>query len=189
MVKKGQMTGNPCEQLDLAAQPRTPPPIFTLQQVRACLDYLRGSPVALAWFVLGTFCGFRPEEADATPWENVREDVIIVDAQASKVRRRRVVDLEPSAAAWLAEAKQLHSRLPLPKATRRRAIRALREHLGWSEWPKDITRHTAASMLLALHQDAGRVALMLGNSPGVLLTHYRELVTREQAADFWRLTP
>ncbi|MCP5524398.1 MAG: hypothetical protein H7A46_22945 [Verrucomicrobiales bacterium] len=38
-----------------------------------------------------------------------------------------------------------------------------------------------ARYFLTLKEDAAAVALELGNSPQVLLTHYRELVTREQA--------
>jgi len=55
------------------------------------------------------------------------------------------------------------------------------DHLGFGDWPKGLRRHTAAAHLLARKQDAAAVALELGNSPRVLLTHYRELVIREQA--------
>lgn len=189
LVREGQIAGNPCDRLEVSHGHRHPPTILTLQQVRDCIDWLQDEPTALGWFVLGTFAGLRPEEADATPWANIRDGVVIVDAQASKVRRRRVVDLETAAGAWMETARRLGARQPIPRSTRRREIRRLREHLEWAEWPKDVTRHTAASMLLALHQDAGRVALLLGNSPGVLLTHYRALVTREQAAEFWAILP
>jgi hypothetical protein len=33
------------------------------------------------------------------------------------------------------------------------------------------------------------VAPELGNNPQILLTDYRELVTREQAGEFWNLRP
>ncbi|MCP5523587.1 MAG: hypothetical protein H7A46_18775 [Verrucomicrobiales bacterium] len=64
----------------------------------------------------------------------------------------------------------------------------MRDRLGFKAWPQDVLRHTAASQLLALRKDAAAVALELGNSPQVLLTHYRELVTREQAAEFWGIS-
>lgn len=56
-------------------------------------------------------------------------------------------------------------------------------------WSQDVLRHTHASMRLAAGDDAGRVAADMGNSVGVLLTHYRELVTREDAERFWALRP
>lgn len=42
-------------------------------------------------------------------------------------------------------------------------------------------------MVLALPHDTGKMALRLGNSPELLLTHFPELVTREEARRFWGL--
>jgi len=61
--------------------------------------------------------------------------------------------------------------------------------LGWPAWKKDVLRHSAASYWLASDPDAGKIAMELGNSPAVLLKHYRELVSDEQAKAFWELTP
>ncbi|MCP5517097.1 MAG: hypothetical protein H7A45_07570 [Verrucomicrobiales bacterium] len=97
--------------------------------------------------------------------------------------------LEPAARDWLAVAWELQAELPVPQVSRRRWTRMLRDHPGFEDWPKDVLRHTAASHLLTLKKDAAGVALELGNSPQVLLTHYRELVTRDQAAEFWALVP
>jgi hypothetical protein len=54
-------------------------------------------------------------------------------------------------------------------------------------WPTDLLRHTAASYLLALHKDAGKVANMLGNSPQILLSHYHDPVTEADCKAFWQL--
>ena len=50
-------------------------------------------------------------------------------------------------------------------------------------------RHTAASMWIAQIGDAGRVANELRNSERILKRHYRELVSREDAEKFCRMTP
>lgn len=47
----------------------------------------------------------------------------------------------------------------------------------------------AASNLLTIKKDAAAVSLEFGNSPQILLKHYRELVTAEQADAFWKLRP
>jgi hypothetical protein len=52
-----------------------------------------------------------------------------------------------------------------------------------------VLRHTAASHWLAAWQDAGKVAHELGNSAGILLRHYRELVPRAESEKFWSITP
>jgi len=63
----------------------------------------------------------------------------------------------------------------------------MRGKLGFDTWPKDILRHTAASMLMATWEDEGKVAATLGNSPSILHAHYRELVARAKAERCWAI--
>jgi hypothetical protein len=77
----------------------------------------------------------------------------------------------------------------LKHITRRRYLRALRDYLRFKRWPQDVLRHTAASNLLAFHQDAGKVAAFLGHSAGILLRHYKALVFREDADAWMRIMP
>ena len=65
---------------------------------------------------------------------------------------------------------------------------ALAQKVGIT-WDHDLLRHTAASMLLARDRDAGKVAEQLGHSPAILLRHYRELVSDEAAARYWKVSP
>jgi integrase len=164
------------------------PRIFTVAEARTALEFVRATtPRLLPWFVLGLFAGIRPEEADRLDWAAVdlERGLVRVDAAASKVRQRRVVPLAPAAVAWL----KLGGDLPLPLTSRRRYVRRLRDRLGWAAWPQDVLRHTAASFLLAEHQDAAKVALWLGNSPKILLTHYHEMVSDAEKVAFWGLKP
>ena len=109
-----------------------------------------------------------------------------VDAAASKVRWRRLVYFTPCAVKWLTKAKALNASLPIPRQTRRRALALMGAKLGLKAWPKDILRHTCASMLMADRgRDEGKVAASLGNSPTILHAHYREFVTRAEAKRFW----
>lgn len=57
------------------------------------------------------------------------------------------------------------------------------------EWTQDILRHTAATHMLALKQDAAAVALDFGNSPSILLRHYRALVSDQETKRFLALCP
>ncbi|MCA1995924.1 MAG: hypothetical protein LDL56_01715 [Armatimonadetes bacterium] len=108
-----------------------------------------------------------------------------VDAAAAKLRRRRVVPLEPAAVATLSRAKVRGAALPIPRSTRIKQQRTLRRALAWRAWPQDVLRHSAATYLLGLHRDAGRVAMSLANSVDVLMKHYYEVVTPEETAEFW----
>jgi hypothetical protein len=57
-------------------------------------------------------------------------------------------------------------------------------------WKSNGMRHSFASYHLATHEDAARTSLALGhNSPALVFRHYRELVSRKDAQEFWNLLP
>ena len=70
----------------------------------------------------------------------------------------------------------------------RRWKEVARHTIGFDRWPQDLLRHTAASFLLALYGDAGKVAARLGNSSSVLQSHYHEPVTQAECEKFWPLS-
>lgn len=191
--RRGWMASNPADHLEAVTVAQAPPEIFTPRQLaRALVWFRRRAPRGLAWFVLSTLCGLRPEEAEKTEWGSVNLDgeaFVRVEAQTSKVRQRRVVYPLPAAVAWLRVAKDEGGELPFRHQARRYACRALAAYLRLSGWPKDITRHTAASYWLAASRNPAEVAAQLGNSPGILKAHYDALVTREAAAKVWGLVP
>lgn len=189
-VRRGWIRENPINRIEKATIDQVPPRILTASQCERLMSYVRDRETeSMAWFVLCLFAGIRPHEADRLTWESVRGGTVVVDAAASKVRRRRVVTLMPSAGEWISHAQEKGGRLPLPYSTRRRAVRRARVHLGFSSWPQDVLRHTCASYWVAEVRDVGRVSLELGNSPSILLRHYRELVTREESDRFWKIKP
>ena len=188
-VRRGYMEANPCYRLEAVTYVKPPPKVFTPMQVGRCVVWLRrNSPRALGWFVLTTFYGLRPEEAQQTSKSaiNFKAGVVIVDAQTTKVRQRRVVQCpHPKALELLCLARDMESEFPINTELRRRTVRRLREVLGWEVWPKDVTRHTGASYLLAIKPNADYVSEQLGHSVKVLKRHYKALVTPEQAKRFW----
>lgn len=143
-------------------------------------------PRALPYLALALFCGIRPDELGRmTPADvHVGRRVVMVSAAASKVRQRRIISMPDAAAAWL---ELPGGELPFAGIARRRQIRRWRDLLG--TWPQDVLRHTAASMMLARDGDVAAVARTLGNSPGILLRHYQELVGVDESAEFWALRP
>ncbi len=81
-------------------------------------------------------------------------------AAAAKVRQQRIIPPERVSLERLRICKDL--RMALPRSIRCRALPDAQERMGWSEWPADVVRHTAASYLLAHHQDADRVPPGIG---------------------------
>ena len=188
-VRRGYLAANPCLRLEAVTVVHPPPAVLTVEETKKCLDWLKKNPRALAWFVLSTFVGLRPEEAEQTTWRDINfsEGWIKVEAQTTKVRQRRVMYPMPMALAWLRRAKQLQSELPLNSQGRKRHCLRLREVLGWKAWKKDVTRHTAASMWLASCGSAAAVAVALGHSESILRKNYMALVTKTDAKRFWSI--
>lgn len=178
---------------DFVERPRlrtAEPEILAVGQCRAVLHATEAeAPDLLAWLVAGLFAGVRPREAERMRWCDVRDQRIVLSAAVTKVRWRRIVELQPNARAWLVHARGLGSRLPLPTGTRRRLMRRVRSRMNWPEWPPDALRKTAASMLLGLNGDVSRTATLLGNSPAILMKNYVALVEPPTAADFWSIYP
>ena len=184
-IRRGYIRDNPIRRIRSPRLHVAPPRILSPAEAGSLLDRARRvCPEILAFIVLGLFVGVRPMEAQRIPWSAVDTTSHRLRVDRTKTGRRRVAHLEPAAVAWL-DACPRTSDLCCPSwSTIRRRRRALMPH-----WPQDVLRHTAASYLLELHQDAGKVALWLGNSPRILLRHYHELVPPAECVQFWELRP
>jgi site-specific recombinase XerD len=191
-VRRGWIVKNPCDQLERIRVEPAIPRILSPDQAERLMRWVQFQrPEALGYFAKTLFCGIRPEETEkleASSIDEVRR-IIVLDAAASKVRNRRIIHLNDTAAAWLAEARRLGCLGPVSSATRRRWIKEAREHLGFRSWPQDILRHSAASYLLSRTQNAAQVAEWLGNSVDMLRGHYKELVSTADTDRFWALAP
>jgi len=190
-VRRGYRSDNPCDRLETQTPVAALPCVFTVEDTKKCLDWLRQNPRSLAWFVLSALAGLRPEEAEKTEWReiNFTEGFIKVEAQTTKTRQRRIVYPLPVAMKWLKLAKKLKSQLPLTVKTRKADRDQLRALLEWPKWKQDITRHSAASYWLAHCGSAATVATALGHSEQIMRKNYMALVTKTEAAKFWALTP
>lgn len=188
--RKGYVTENPCKRLERIRVDPKPPRIFTPLQARTLLHYLRGDRRRrwrLAQAILGLFCGVRPTELTRLFWKDIdlERAIVRIDASASKVRQRRIVPIPENAIAWLKLCERHEQKIG---AVRWKWIEAAERKTGL-KWENDILRHTAASYLVAKHEDCGRVARWLGNSADVLLRHYTELVSAEDCLAFWSIRP
>ncbi len=188
-VRRGYCRDNPCRRLERVTVEARAPLVLTVDQCRAALEYARTeAPDVLGYLVLCLFAGVRPEEAQALSWSAVDLRAKTARLDKTKVRQRRIVELPDNAAAWLAVCPHRVGPVVRGLAAMRRARRRLRDHLG-IPWPQDVLRHTAASYLLALRKNAYEVADMLGNSPRMLLRHYKNLVNQEDAEAWKNLMP
>lgn len=185
--RRGYLAHNPVKRLERPAVDRKPPRILSPMEAFIMLTGAQKREASiLGYIVVGLYAGVRPHEMGRLTWADIdlEKRVVRIDAAASKVRFRRVVPLHEKAVHWLKACDQSK---PFAPGTRRKKLRRLAAFMHWERWPHDLLRHTAASYLLALHRDPGKVSFMLGNSPQVLLQHYQELVSTEDCAAFWAL--
>lgn len=188
--RRGYVSENPCRRLERIRVDPKPPRIFSPAEAKRLLEYVCDHGRRrwrLAQVTLGLFCGIRPFELTRLHWNDVdlNRAIVRVDASASKVRQRRIVPIPENAIQWL-ECCQRDNK-PLG-AVRWKWIGDIERGTGL-QWQNDILRHTAASYLLAKHEDCGKIARWLGNSADVLLKHYTELVSAEDCLAYWDIRP
>lgn len=191
-VRRGWIVANPCDRIDRPTIDRKPPAILTPRQTARCLVMTRRKyPRMMSILATALFAGVRPFEIDRLTWDafDLDRKTLIISSENSKVRQRRIVELEPTAVAWLKWAKENGAEFGVPKVSRRRWVREMRAMLKFERWPTDLLRHTAASYMVELHKNAAKVALTLGDSEKILHRHYRELVKADDCKRFWRLLP
>lgn len=182
--KRGLISENPMRRLTIPRVRTVAPRVFSPAEARELLhDCRTRTPDLLGFLVIGLFTGVRPFEILDLTWSDLDLDRGTIRVDRTKTGKRRIVPLEPAAKAWLAVCDRSIDLCPSWSTVRRRR-RELRP-----DWPQDILRHTAASYLLALHQDAGKVAFWLGTSPRILMQHYSELVSVDDCTAFWELRP
>jgi integrase len=181
-VRRGHTPANPCDRIDRVRIDHQPPKILTPEQAELMLRIVPG--ISRTYLILGLYAGIRPDEIVRLTWADINLETKTVRVDG-KTRRRRIVPLEPKTVALLAQCPLRTGPVAPHNTTIRRFKRKAKAPLGLPAWLKDVLRHSAASYLLALHGDAGRVATMLGNSAAILLTHYHEPVSKADCKRFW----
>jgi integrase len=184
--RRGYIKENPCLRVQ---KPQIEIGVPKILSVDECERLMRAAEETdrhlLPELALGLFAGVRPNEIARLNWGRIDlpRSLLTIDAAASKVRHRRLVNLHPTCVAWLKLGGELPSLL-----NRRRRMDALKEAARIESWPHDVLRHTAASHLVALH--GARVAAeTLGHSETTLFKHYRELVLPQETTRFWSILP
>ena len=183
-VARSYLIGNPALAVDMPILENNPPEIHSPAQVRHVLETARADLNLCRYLAIRYFAGLRGSEAASLDESQIHpaRGFIDVTAAKSKTRRRRLVTIAPALAAWLA----LGGVLPLGDVNTK--LWKLTRQIGF-RWPRNVTRHSFVSYHLAEFQSAGKTALEAGHTEQILFNHYRELVTKEDAAAFWSIVP
>jgi integrase len=182
-VRQKWIAENPCHRLEKVILDDKPPGILTVEECKrwmnTCLEH---DPEFVRSEALKLFAGLRPSEVLRLQPSDIGEDYVTVKGKVAKTRDRRLVSVNPTLREWLKIPGPLH---PLNYWRRLYALRKKAAPLTWSH---DCLRHSFISYSLPI-QGAAKTALEAGHSETILFKHYRELVTREQAEEFWRILP
>lgn len=159
--------------------------------VRECGKLMRTvdheCPAMVPYFALCVFAGIRPTETRGLDWRHIdlTKKIITVRPEVAKKRRQRLVDISANLAEWLAPHRRDSGQIHFA----RNSFDEVRRLAG-VPWVHDILRHSFGSYHLAAHEDAMKTAMQMGHMQmGILYNHYRELVTREEANEFWSIRP
>ena len=187
-VKRGHVQTNPASVIDKVTIDEKLPEIFTPAETRRLLYAAQEhAPRMIPYFAIGLFAGLRPSEIEQQNWREVDlgNRRIRVRPEVAKKRRQRLVDISDNLVEWLApyvkeSGPMEFGRYDYDKVRREAAV----------EWSNDIMRHSYGSYHLARFEDAAKTSLQMGHTRSdVLFNHYRDIVTREDAATYWSITP
>jgi integrase len=165
---------------------------LTAQQAAELMSHVEkvDAGALVPYFALCLFAGIRPcpvwGEMSRLRAEHIRLDigVIHIEPEVSKVRRKRLVTIQPNLAVWL-QAYPL-DRFPIrPKNVRRIRRKVFDEF----ELPHDVLRHTFISMHVAKFRSMGEAALQAGNSESIIYKHYLDLKSPAEAERFFSIVP
>ena len=182
-LRRGWLTSNPAKALDLprADVVRVPVVISSDDASRLLGEAFRLCPDAGRWLAIALFAGIRSAELHRLRETDIKDGWIEVPASKSKTRSRRLVEIQPALAAWLAKGGALRPISP-------NCIRATIRASGVAVGPNSL-RQSFVSYHLAAFESPGKTALQSGHSEGVLFRHYRAVVSRADALRFWSIRP
>ncbi len=169
--------------------------IYTPDEMRAILSAADASIVSA--LAIAAFAGLRLAEVSRLDWREVRlsEKLIVVGAENAKTAARRLVPISDNLAAFLApHAKRFGSLNPCEEQAER-VGNALGDRFERAaarakvDWKRNGFRHSYISYRAAVLKDVPAVAIECGNSPQIIFSNYRALVTEDEAKAWFSIMP
>jgi integrase len=157
-------------------------------------------PELIPWLCIAGFAGLRTAEIQRLEWKNVdlAEKVIEVPASKSKTASRRLAPVTDNLFAWLQPYSNMHGRVTSFENMAKqldwlvRDINEQRKEDGQAadfKWKHNGLRHSFVSYRISQIKDVAQVALEAGNSPTVIHTNYRQLVSPSEAEKWFAISP
>ena len=163
--------------------------IFTPDEMQKIL--LAANHRILPLIAIGAFAGIRSAEIHRLDWEDIKWERghIEIAGRKAKTAARRLAPLTENLKAWLAPWREATG--PIVKisdysgALNDTAIKAQIP----GGWRQNALRHSFISYRVAETGDVPRTALEAGNSPKMIFRHYRQVVTEDEAKEWFAIMP
>jgi integrase len=186
-VKREYIRTNPGSKIEKTHLDNKSPKVMPVDDVKKLFGVAEQSaPEFIPYLALSFFAGLRPAETQEITWDNIDLEgrIIRVIPTVAKTRRQRFVDVSENLFQWLTRYRSVdkiyYSRMAFIKV----------RQLAGITWSPDIARHSFGSYHLAHHENVQKTCLQMGHTmPDVLFNHYRGLVRREDAAQYWLIAP
>lgn len=185
-VKAKLLADNTAKLVDDPIVEDKPTRILTVAQARGMMDLAqRRYPKLIPFLSVTMFAGLRTIEAIRLNWLDIEfeRNLIRLSAGQTKTRVRRLVPLHDTAATWLTREPRRTGKV-LKNFT---ALKRFRKEFG--AYSRNVLRHSYISYELARSEDEAATAIRAGTSPEIIQKHYRELVTPQDAQEFWTILP
>jgi len=187
-IKRGYLAENPANAIDKVKVADTEPAIFAPEEIEALLNAVLDR--AVPYFAIGAFAGLRPREIERLDWTDIHleEGYIRVRPKVAKTASNRLVDIQPNLRAWLLPLSCESG--PVTPPNLRKIREAAQRKIVLTQWPQDGLRHSYASYHLAHFKNINELATQMGHTNTKLIfRHYRSVVTKDEAAKFWKIEP
>jgi integrase len=156
------------------------------------------TPEIAAFQALLYFAGIRRSTLEALDWSeiNLAERRITVPGYKGKNQQRYHVAISDNLLEWIKPYARetgpllcLNPQTAAPSERRMRRLEAEAAERAGIKVPDNAGRHSFISYHVAFHQSMDRTALEANNSTQVIKDDYLHLVTKEQAACYWKIRP
>ena len=163
--------------------------IYTPEEIKELLAVADESLVP--FIAVGGFAGLRSSEIQRLGWQDVKFDSDCIIVQKGKVKQRgksrRIVPMLPNLKRLLKPLAQNSGLVwPHSKPYLYEALAAVATEAK-VEWKSNALRHSFVSYRVAQIKNIPQVAYESGNSPGIIDSNYRELVTEHDAKKWFRI--
>jgi integrase len=164
--------------------------IFTADEIRRLLK--AASNEVLPYLALEAFAGIRTAGIARLDWSeiNFESGYIEIKKSKAKTKGRRLVKMQPNLIQWLKKVAKTSgpvTRLARPEKHASEIIAAKLDPA--IDWKRNGLRHSYCSYRMAILQNEHQVSAEMGNSAAMIFANYRELVTKEQAEEWFSIVP